>query len=69
MREDAGSISIVVLVLMNCLDRDVVLTLSTLDNTAGGGFAQCLTCSDQYLLCTYIFDMQLGWITLLCLEI
>ena len=48
VQEDAGSISIVVLVLMNCLARDVVVTLSTLDNTARGGFAQCLTCMDQY---------------------
>jgi len=48
VREDAGSISIVVLVLMKCLARDVVVTLSTLDDTARGGFAQCLTCMDQY---------------------
>ena len=44
MREDAGSIKIVVVVLNNCLGRDVVVTLSTLDNTATGVFAQCLTC-------------------------
>ena len=43
MREDAGSVSIVVLVLMNYLGRDVVVTLSTLDDTARGRFAQCLT--------------------------
>ena len=48
VREDAGSISIVVLVLMNSLARDVVVTLSTMDNTARGGFAQCLTCMDHY---------------------
>ena len=46
VREDAGSIRIVVLVLMNCLARDVVVTLSTLDDTARGGFAQYLTCMD-----------------------
>ena len=44
VREDAGSIRIVVLVLMNYLGRDVVVTLSTLDDTARGGFAQYLTC-------------------------
>ena len=48
VHEDAGSISIVVLVLMNSLARDVVVTLSTLDDTARGWFAQCLTCMDQY---------------------
>ena len=48
VREDARGISIVVLVLMNCLARDVVVTLSTVDNTARGRFAQCLTCIDQY---------------------
>ena len=40
--EDAGSISIAVLVLMNSLARDVVVTLSTVDGTASGGFAQDL---------------------------
>ena len=44
MRENAGSIRIVVLVLMNSLARDVVVTLSTLDDTARGEFAQCITC-------------------------
>ena len=39
VREDAGSISVVVLVLMNCSVRDVVVTLSTLDDTARGRFA------------------------------
>ena len=48
MREDARVISIVVLVLMNSLARDVEVTLSTLDDTARGMFAQCLTCIDQY---------------------
>ena len=48
VREDAGSISIVVLVLMNCLARDVEVTLSTLDDTARGRFAHCLTCMDLY---------------------
>ena len=40
VREDAGSIRIIVLVLMNCLARDVVVTLSTQDNTARGRFAE-----------------------------
>ena len=48
MREDARVISIVVLVLMNSLARDVEVTLSTLDDTARGRLAQCLTCIDQY---------------------
>ena len=48
VREDAHSIRIVVLVLMNCLGRDVVVTLSTLDDTARGRFAQCLVCMHQY---------------------
>ena len=48
MREDAGNIRIVVLVLMNYLGRDVVVTLSTLDGTARGGFAHCQTCIDSY---------------------
>ena len=48
VHEDAGGISIVVLILMNSLARDVVVTLSTLDDTAGGRFAQCLTYVDQY---------------------
>ena len=38
VHEDAGGISIVVLVLMNSLARDVVVTLSTVDGTARGGF-------------------------------
>ena len=44
VREDAGGVSIFVFASMNNLTRDVMVTLSTLDNTAGGGFAQCLTC-------------------------
>ena len=48
VREDAGGISIVVLVLMKSLARDVVVTLSTLDDTARGRFAQHLTCIDHY---------------------
>ena len=40
VHEDVGDISIVVLVLMNSLARDVVITLLTLDDTARGGFAQ-----------------------------
>ena len=47
MHEDAGNVSVVVLVLMNSLARDVVVTLSTLDDTARGRFAQCLTCLDK----------------------
>ena len=47
VREDVGGSSIVVLVLMNSLARDVVVTLLTLDDTARGGFAQCLTCLEQ----------------------
>ena len=42
MHEDVGGISIVVLVLMNSLSRDVVVTLSTVDDTARGRFAQCI---------------------------
>ena len=37
VREDAGNIQIVVLVLMNWLGRDAVVTFSTMDNTARGG--------------------------------
>ena len=40
VHEDLGGISIVVLVLMNSLARDVVVTLLTLDDTARGKFAQ-----------------------------
>ena len=42
MRKDVGGISIVVLVLMNSLARDVVVTLSTVDDTARGRFVQDL---------------------------
>ena len=38
MREDAGNISITVLILMNSLARDVTVTLSTVDDTAQGVF-------------------------------
>ena len=48
MSEDAGGISIVVVVMMSSLDRDVVVTFSTQDDTARGRFVQCLTCMDQY---------------------
>ena len=48
MHEDTGVISTFVLVLMNSLNRDVVVTLSTMNDTATGRFAQCLTCTDQY---------------------
>ena len=48
VQEDAGVVSIVVLVLMNSLARDVEVTLSTLDNTARGCFANCLTYVNQY---------------------
>ena len=47
VQEDSGGVSIVVLVLMSSLARDVVVTLSTLDDRAGGRFAQCLTCIDH----------------------
>ena len=47
VREDAGGITIVVS-LMNPLARDVVVTLFTLDDTARGRLAQCLTCMDHY---------------------
>ena len=47
VHEDAGHISITVLVLMNSLARDVVVTLSTLDDTTRGRFAQCLNCTDH----------------------
>ena len=43
MREDAGSISITVLILMNSLARDVVVTLSTQDDTAEGGLVAMVT--------------------------
>ena len=46
VHEDTGVIF--VLVLMNSLARDVVVTVSTLNDTARGGFAQGLTCTDQY---------------------
>ena len=36
VREEAGSVSITVLVLMNSLARDVTVTLSTVDDTAQG---------------------------------
>lgn len=36
VRENAGSVSITVLVLMNSLARDVTVTLSTVDDTAQG---------------------------------
>ena len=48
VREDVGGVSIVVLVVMNALARDVVVTLSTLDSSARGRFAHCLTCIDSY---------------------
>ena len=37
MSEDAASIMVTVLVLMNSLTRDVPVTLSTSDGTAMGG--------------------------------
>ena len=48
MCEDTGVVSIFVLVLMNSLARDVVVTLTTIDDTASGEFAQCQTCKDHY---------------------
>ena len=43
VREDAGVITIVVS-LMSILTRDVVVTLSTLDDTARGGLTQLGCC-------------------------
>ena len=48
VREDVGGISIVVVALTNSLTRDVVVTLSTLDDTARGRFVHCLNCIDSY---------------------
>ena len=45
---------------MNPLKKDVEVTLSTLDDTARGGFVQCLTCIDQYLLFAYVFLYAAG---------
>ena len=42
VREEAGSVSITVLVLMNSLARDVTVTLSTVDDTARGVFVVML---------------------------
>ena len=36
VREDTGVFSIVVLIMINSLARDVAVTLSTMDNTARG---------------------------------
>ena len=47
VHEDVGGISIVVFALMNTLAKDVVVTLSTLDDTARGRFVQCPTCIDH----------------------
>ena len=47
VREDVGGITIVVS-LMNPLAKDVVVALFTLDDTARGRFAHCLTCMDHY---------------------
>ena len=46
VHEDASYISCTVLVLMNSLARDAVVTLSIQDNTARGWFALHLTCTD-----------------------
>ena len=48
VHEDAGHTSVTVLVLMNSLARNVVVTLSTLDDTARGRFLQCLNCIDHH---------------------
>ena len=72
VQEDVGSVTVVVLVMMNCLTRDVVVSLLTQDNTARGWFPQCLTCMDHCILTIHdhlISYMQLEWITLLCLKI
>ena len=60
MHEDAGGVSITVLVMMNSLARDVVVTLCTLDDTARGRFANCLTCINHRSLLTYIFPYAAG---------
>ena len=44
VREEAGGITIVVLALMNTLAKDVVVTFSTLDDTARGGLTQLGCC-------------------------
>ena len=48
LHEGTGSINVCVFVVMNLLARDVEVRLSTLDDTARGGFAQYLTCIDKY---------------------
>ena len=60
VREDAGVISIVVLVLMNSLARDVEVTFSTQDNTARGGFVQYQTCSDLYQRRKDILELKMA---------
>ena len=60
MREDAGSISTVVLVLMNSLARDVVVTLSTIDDTATGGFDTAQIARLLLIIFTYIFLYAAG---------
>ena len=60
VHEDAGGISIVVLVMMNSLARDVVVSLCTLDDTARGRFPNCLTCINHRSLLTYIFLYAAG---------
>ena len=41
VREDTGTMSVVVHVLINSLDREVDVILSTQDGTARSKFAQC----------------------------
>ena len=66
VQEGSEGFTIVVLVLMNSLARDVVVTLSTLDDTAIGRFAQCPTCMERLPISSC---MQLRWTTHLYLEI
>ena len=68
MCEDTGVVSIFVLVLMNSLARDVVVTLTTIDDTASGEFdnAKLAKITINYLPISSC--MQLGWITQICLE-
>ena len=58
VREDGGSINIFVLVLMNSLARDVVVTFSTQDNTTSGRFTYYLTCMDHYY---FIYSCLCSW--------
>ena len=58
VQEDGGNINIFVLVLMNSLARDVVVTFSTQDNTTSGRFTCYLTCTDHYY---FIYSCICSW--------